>query len=587
MPFILFLFLSIFSILSTFSFSHKSHAVVDMRNANYSDVWTDMILEGSGYDLRVVRSYNSRSLNNGMFGFGWCSEFETNIIVTAEGELKLTECGGGLEIYYRRKDFNPKKIERTIQRIMNIVKKRNRDLKPEYFTKLQQQLRQDRLLREEFVKQLNLKGAIQKGVLYYAQGRENDSIQMKGDHYLRSLPEGSFQKFSFKTGYLLGIYDKNRNFIKIQRSGNRKDSRISSVVDNNGRQLRFSYRNKKVSAIKGPGKLSVLYKNKNEDLVQVKDSFGNVYNHKYDNLHNLIQTQFPDKTVKKIFYNKDKDWVIGFQNRAGCKESYTYKSNPSDPLNHYSSHVVKKCKNKIVNQSSYEFFHRKRKNGERYLHRAKENKNGAILDTTYHPTLGKPTLVIRNKQKAYHTYYSNGNLKEKKTSTFLAKFFYKNPCKKVSSVEMKYFYTPIGNKNPKSPQSRKLSQLQKRKKRTKKLKVLKTIKTYLTYKHPKCNLIVARNTEGQRVRIAHDHKGRITFLKDQAERAVHIKYDDLFGKPRIIKRPGLGTIIVKYKPNGEIKKVDSKEGPIVAAQVANVFSHLMDIITPVASNIVL
>jgi hypothetical protein len=79
----------------TFS-SSVAFAIVDMKSANFSDNWTDLTVPGVGYDLRVNRSYNSRSLFNGLFGFGWCSDYETKIEVTPESNLKLTECGGGM-----------------------------------------------------------------------------------------------------------------------------------------------------------------------------------------------------------------------------------------------------------------------------------------------------------------------------------------------------------------------------------------------------------------------------------------------------------------------------------------------------------
>ena len=43
---------------------HEAEALVDTRNANYSDSWTDLQLPGSGYNLQIQRTYNSRSLLN-------------------------------------------------------------------------------------------------------------------------------------------------------------------------------------------------------------------------------------------------------------------------------------------------------------------------------------------------------------------------------------------------------------------------------------------------------------------------------------------------------------------------------------------
>src|SRR3954468_19903080 len=108
------------------------HAIVDMKSANYSESWTDLIVPGVGYDLRVNRTYNSRSLFNGIFGFGWCSDYETKVEVTPEGNLRLTECGAGMEIVYTTKNWNPEKIDTTIKSILEEVKRRRPDLKADY-----------------------------------------------------------------------------------------------------------------------------------------------------------------------------------------------------------------------------------------------------------------------------------------------------------------------------------------------------------------------------------------------------------------------------------------------------------------------
>ncbi|MDB2426085.1 cell wall-associated protein wapA, partial [bacterium] len=61
----------------------------------------------------------------------------------------------------------------------------------------------------------------------------------------------------------------------------------------------------------------------------------------------------------------------------------------------------------------------------------------------------------------------------------------------------------------------------------------------------------------------------------------------MFGKPKTIKRPGLGSIKVSYNKDGKINKVDSKEGPIVASQVASVFNNLLEIISPATADLTL
>ena len=71
------------------------------------------------------------------------------------------------------------------------------------------------------------------------------------------------------------------------------------------------------------------------------------------------------------------------------------------------------------------------------------------------------------------------------------------------------------------------------------------------------------------------------------EIGVTIDYDERYGKPTVVTRPGLGTIKVSYKPNGDIAKVDSAEGPTVASQVASTFNNLLDVIAPATQELYL
>ncbi len=87
--------------------------------------------------------------------------------------------------------------------------------------------------------------------------------------------------------------------------------------------------------------------------------------------------------------------------------------------------------------------------------------------------------------------------------------------------------------------------------------------------------------------MTYDNRGRIATITDQAKKVVKIEYEERYGKPSIVTRPGLGTIVVSYKPNGEINKVDSKEGPSVAMQVASTFNNLLDVIAPATAELYL
>ncbi|MDC0980315.1 DUF6531 domain-containing protein [Bdellovibrionales bacterium] len=535
-------------------------AVVDMRNANLVDIWNDLIAANSGYDLRVQRVYNSRTIFSGIFGFGWCSDFETTLEIDAEGGLQTTECGGGSRITYLSKSFHPSSINKTIDTILAKVKKRKPNLSSKYLSGLKTDLKENKYLRNEFSRQLKLTGKVQAGKQYIANGRENDSIVFKNKTYLRSLPDGTFQKFN-KKGQMIGMHDRNGNHLKIQY----KKNLIKSVIDNNGRRLNFQYypNSKHVRLVTGPDGLKSKYTYRGDDLISVTNGWKHTYKYAYDKLHNLTKMSFPDGTSKVLTYNKDKDWVTSFKDRKGCQETYSYESDKKDPLNHYWSTVKKVCKKKVTNNSKYEFWNRRSKMGK-YLYRAKITINGKVTDVIYHPVFGRPTSILSGGQRTNLEYYANGLVKRRFNTKLVSTFSYQNRCKKVSQVSIK----PAESKSKKRRVATKMKRY-----------------TKFFYDNVKCNLIGAKTSGGMSVSIKYDVRGRISQIKDQSKKIVRIKYESRFGKPSFIQRPGLGSIKVTYKADGTLDKTTSKEGPQVARQVASVFNNLLEVISPATSEL--
>ena len=180
------------------------------------------------------------------------------------------------------------------------------------------------------------------------------------------------------------------------------------------------------------------------------------------------------------------------------------------------------------------------------------------LDVTYHPEFGRPVSIKKNGTVTTFAYFPNGLVHEKTTSASRLSFEYKNQFNKVSRV-LAEFTDAKG-------------------------KAFRKRDTTFSY-DAKANLVFAANSDGQTVRLSYDVRGRIATIVDQAKKEVLIKYDEKLGKPSIITRPKLGAISVTYKASGEINKVESKDGPIVAVQVASTFNNLLDIIAPATSEL--
>ena len=559
--------MKLISLLMLWLVSYSALAIVDMKSANYSETTPHLVVPGVGYDLRVSVSYNSRSLYDGLFGYGQCSDFETKIAVTPEGNVKLTECGGGQEILFLSKSFKPDKVDSTIKQILAEVKKRRPELRPDYLATLEKELKTDDFMREEFGRRMNLKGKVDNEVSYLANGREAESITLKGSTFKRAMSDGTFQLFDPATGHMLQMYDKNQNYLKLTWD---KDT-LSQVADNQGRKLNFKYNaaNKKVSEIVGPAGLSAKYTYKGDDLAEV-DTKKEKFRYTYDDVHNLTRIDFSDGTYKALTYNKDKDWVTSFRNRKGCLETYDYQVSKDDSKNHFWSDVVKKCGEKTTNQSHYEFWHRMRPdNTGVYLQRVRSDVNGAITDITFHEVFGKPLSILKDGIKVEYTYFDNGFIRTKREPGRKTAFEYKNSCQKVSAVAVDLLEEETPTRKAASAKPAE--------------KVVRQIRTKFAYEPQKCNLITADNSDGQVVRLQYDDRGRIAQIEDQSKKLVKISYEPKFGKPGVVTRPGLGSIKVSYKTDGEIAKVDSKEGPVVARQVASIFNNLLEIISPANS----
>lgn len=539
----------------TLLFPSFAFAIVDMKNANYANSWLDLEVPGSGYDLKISRTYNSRSLLNGMFGFGWCSDFETRLDVTAEGNLKLIECGAGQETYYMPREFARKDIDKTIGEIVTRLKTAKK-MDDKAIKNLSTEMVSNHDLRARYAMDLKVAVAVRDGSVFYANGKEVDTISYSKGVYTRNMPDGSSERFT-QQGRMTHIYDKNGNYLKFDYD---KDSTIREVVDNNGRKLTFKYyNNKKVKSVSGLNNLSIEYKYANlDDLSWVKNGWGNVYTYEYDDLHNLTKANYPDNTFISLTYDKKRDWVTSFTDREKCLENYIYEFDDKSPRHHYWSLVKKTCGKEVVNESRHEFWYKERKDGQVYLEKVASTNNGITTEVVYHESFGKPIAILREGVRYTYDYYPNGQVKTKSSPSTRLNFEYDKANNKVSVVNAAIF-------NDKGKQ-------------------VATKRTQFKYDN-KGNLTWAANSDGQQISMNYDTKGRIETIRDHAKKTVKIQYEEKFGRPAVVTRPGLGTMKVTYKANGEIDKVNSPEGPTVATQVANTFNNLLEIIQPATAEI--
>lgn len=554
----------IFLFLIAIIFTQNSYSLVDMSSGSYSNTWTDIEVPGTGYDMAVTRAYKSRTIYNGMFGFGWCSAFETRIFTTAEGNIKVSECGDGQEVLYSKKTIEKKDTSQAITQIIEKMKAdaKSTKLSADYYKKLEEQLFEDVVRRDTLAKQYGSAVMPEEGVKYTSAARGIENVVYQKTHYLRTLADGSSQKFNLD-GQLVQMFDKNQNYLKFEYNNNKH---LVSVEDNNTRKLSFNYYpTGKVKFVSGPNGILSEYKySKEGDLVWNKNAWAkadsDVYTYEYNKYHNLTKITWPNKKTATLKYDDKKDWVLSFTDLDKCVETYKYEVSKNNPKTEYSSSVTKTCKNKVVTTSTHSFWHALLPTGEPILTRMLNRKNGVETDITYHPVFAKAISIKNATQTNRFEYYADGMIKTKFTSQARFDYTHDSATKKISSVTK-----TILDKNG---------------------KVVSTTTSNYKY-NSKGNLIAAENSDGKNVQLVYDYKGRIETVTDVSNKILKIEYEERFGKPSLVSRPGLGSMKVTYKKNGEVSKIESKEGPSVAAQVSIAFDELIQVISPATENIYL
>lgn len=363
-------------------------AIVDMKNANYSNTWTDFSLPApeAGAELKLERTYNSRTLFNGMFGFGWCTNFETSLTITAEGNLKRRSCGAGNEDVFGAAPLTRQGVESVIDAIIRQKKAKETSYRDDqHYRELREELLEYDDKRTELARELGLLAKPTEGRKYLPpprrwqvveQGKAREvapqysaEVVFQDGSFRLTWDDGSQEHFD-RQGRLLRLIDTEGHVLKLHYFDN---GLLKSVADGIGRSLRFEYYagNRKVWRITASnGTLAEYQYRDNDNLSYSRDSKRYATAYTYDDLHNIVKIIFTDGSRVRLEYDTNNDWVTSLVDRCNCREDYTYEIDPKDTKGHFWSTVTKTCGDSVVAHSRYEFIQRLNETGEYELKKA-------------------------------------------------------------------------------------------------------------------------------------------------------------------------------------------------------------------------
>lgn len=539
-----------------------SQASVNMRNGSYSESWVDFVEPGEGFELKIERYYNSRSLFTGIFGFGWCTGLETFIEVTSDGILNLTECGGGLEVTYYPDNFDLRSVNHTVEAIIKSMQKKKK-LTANDIINLRAQLTANTKMRFEYANQLHLVdiNKIKNGSnTFYAKSRGLEKITFNGQLYERKKFDGTIERYN-KNGQLIQLLNAIGAWAKLQYKG----KNLIYLVDNKGRRLNFSYSTSgKLAKVSNGRGHDANYVFAGDNLIKVTNMWDKEYTYTYDPAHNLSAVQFPDKSSIRMTYDNSNDWVKSYTNRKNCRETFDFVMSTHDPKNHYWSTVEKTCDKKNVASGKHEFWYQAYNfSQDKYLHRAQETANKDFKDIYFHPFLGRPVSLRENDVYMGFAYFLNGLLNKKEFKKYV------NNTKVVKWSKATYKYEKKQNR---------LVQVNSKILDTKG-KVQSTYSNFFDYN--KSGLLTkVRTSKSESVFIYYDSSGRIASLKNHKNTVINLDYSPGIDRPTKISQAGIGEIVIQYDGAGEISSIESNPKRKIASSVISSFLEMIEVLGP-------
>lgn len=521
-----------------------AHAGVNLKNGNFYISYTDIVVPGGGKKLEITRTYNSKSTEVGWFGFGWGSEFETRLELSADGSIVVHEHGSGAKTRFTPK--TPIDAVAASTKIVTEMKKKTA-LSDKAASDLIQKLANNSELRHTYALNFGVQANVAQGSVLYSNDRGPQELAVTKEGYRRSHSDGRVDLFN-TAGQLTRISDKSGYFVGFTY----KDGKLDSIKDSQAKQIFFSwYPDGLAKEIWSAGDKKATFKYQENDLVSSKDVGDNSYEYSYDKSHNLSEIRYSDKTKLKIAYDPKTFFVVEVNDRNGENTKYQYGADPKKVDDHYWTVVTKPGFDGKPVANRYEYEIKTTADGSRYTYRILTEINGIKTDTIFAEN-SLPVKIARGTHVTNFEYNSNGLLtKKSSTKGDFVNIDYDDKVNKIKKV--------VNNEGT----------------------------TEFEY-DAKGNLVKASNNEGKIVFLIYDSKNKISKMVDQesasSRRTLAFKYNSL-GKPVEIEMEKVGKINVAYDNYGEIKKVESSAGHKMALQVTQAFQNLLTIVKPAGVNL--
>lgn len=311
-----------------------AQALVDMNSASYSNVFIDIRLTGTGFQFELQRAYRSRTLYNGLFGFGWCSNLETRLLPISDDEIVMLDCGDGMLTTFVR-EASPASAGRGA------------GLREKRLSAAMERLGFDETARKGLLddvaanmdltslEKLELGAGARKLPLGKFLSSTGERLESTLSGVSSNVDRDTARHHGFDAwGRLRTYMTPGGELVQVEHLGMEKlrvrvrHNKIDLILDPAGRQVLEIW-------VNGEKRATYEYTDVQHDgarlLLANTNQWGSRYSYQYTEYRNLTRIEWPDASSIRVDYDDEKDWVMAFTDRDGCREDYTYSFSTAPP----------------------------------------------------------------------------------------------------------------------------------------------------------------------------------------------------------------------------------------------------------------
>jgi YD repeat-containing protein len=535
----------IFFLLAFLVIASNLFAGVNLKNGNFYISYTDIVLTDRE-TLKIARTYNSKSTEVGIFGFGWGSDYETFLVENPDGSVVIYENGAGA-----RTSFLPEGNELDVdEAVSHLIEKMRLDGEFANATEeseLKLKLQDNEELRSAYLRKyanfVNFGSRDELPVKWRSNDRGLQMLSRTKAGYVRKYSDGRSDSFN-KRGQLSRIDNRNSgSFTTLHYDG---QYRLSRLTNSNGKSLRFFYGDdtgKFVRQIRSERNLATYEYDDSKNLVSSTDAVGNTYRFSYDDNHNLTHVRYEDGSNMTMEYALKTQFLEKITRRNGSSTEYSYESDPENPDFHYWTIVKERDFNGNLVANRYEYWIETKSSGHQYTSKILTRINGIETVTEYNAEFSLPTFIKRGDSETRFKYNSLGMLlKKESTDGELIELEYDSIHNKISKVTNNQGTTSFAYDK-------------------------------------KGNLQFADKGKESQIELRYDWESQITDVITE-EVKISLEYNPV-GRPIKISLEGEGSIDVTYDRYGEIKNVESEAGHKMVQKVTQAYQRLSAKVEPV------